>query len=136
VGTFVVEGTMKSGSMITARYAADQGKDVYIAPMPITSILSEGPLSLFRSGARMVTSPEEILSDYGISEESHFQKKIYATSEEEKKVLEMLAGNDFPLDTIAEQLKISISDLSFSLTSLELKGFIMKTLSGTYQRIS
>lgn len=135
-GTMVVEGTIKSGSMITARYAADQGKDVFVAPMPLTSILSEGPLSLFRNGARMVTGPDEILIEYRFADEQVFEKKIYQTSNEEKKVLELLAGKDLSIDSLSKITGVSIPDLSYSLTSLELKGYIMKTLSGTYQRIS
>lgn len=133
-GVFIVEGTLQSGSMITAKYAVDQGKDVFVAPMPITSIQSAGPLSLFRDGARMVTSPHEILEEYGITSQE-LTKKLAHTSPLEKAILDNLSSRDLPLDALAQKTQTKIEEITFQVTSLELKGYIMKTIMGTYQRI-
>ena len=60
----VVEAPMLSGSLVTARLARDQGKDVFVVPGEITSPVSAGSHGLIREGAALVTSPEDILSDY------------------------------------------------------------------------
>jgi DNA processing protein len=131
-GVMVIEGTHKSGSMITGKLACDQGKNVFVAPMPITSPLSEGPLSLFQQGAQMVTGPEDILDVYGLL---YVQSKPQLLSSEESKILSFLITDDLPIETIKEKTKYSFSDLSPLILSLEIKGYVMKTLSGTYQRV-
>ncbi len=131
-GVMVVEGTYKSGSMITGKYACDQGKNVFVAPMPITNPLSEGPLSLFQQGARMVTSPDDILEEYGFSPNTYKQQLL---SSEETKILSFLITEDLQLETLKEKTEFSLSDLSSLILALELKGFVMKTLSGAYQRV-
>ena len=64
VGTVVFEGDLYSGALITARYAAEQGKRVYAVPGNITSPQSAGPNSLIKNGAVAVTDPYEIIDDY------------------------------------------------------------------------
>ncbi len=131
-GVMVVEGTHTSGSMITGNYACDQGKQVFVAPMPITSPLSQGPLSLFQQGARMVTSPEDILEEYGFTAVTYKEQLL---SSEESNILSFLITEDLPVEVLREKTEISLSDLSSLILSLELKGYVMKTLSGAYQRI-
>ncbi len=63
-GIMVVEGRKHSGTLTTARYAVEQGRDVFVPPVPLNSPLSEAPLILFRQGARMVTDPQEIVEEY------------------------------------------------------------------------
>jgi DNA processing protein len=62
-GVVVVEGSIASGAMITARYALDQGREVLAVPGPVTSSFSQGPLSLIKAGAVAVTAVSDIINE-------------------------------------------------------------------------
>lgn len=61
-GVVVIEGAKESGSLITARYALDQGREVFAVPGPITSVMSEGPAYLISQGAKLITSGKDLLN--------------------------------------------------------------------------
>src|SRR3989344_6509680 len=65
-GVLIVEGAKDSGAMITARYAAEQGKEVFATPAPITSEVSEAPNILLKQGAKLVTSIDDILEEFNM----------------------------------------------------------------------
>ena len=66
-GILVVEAKKRSGSLITAGFGLDQGKEIYAVPGRPTDLLSAGCNSLIGDGAKLVTGPEDILEDYKIS---------------------------------------------------------------------
>ncbi|MBU2577457.1 DNA-processing protein DprA [Patescibacteria group bacterium] len=65
LGVVVTEAALDSGSLITASYAAEQGREVFAVPGPINSSLSEGTASLIKKGAKLVTRVEDILEELG-----------------------------------------------------------------------
>lgn len=65
-GVLVTEGAEDSGSLITADYALKFKRPVFAVPGPITSILSKGPYKLISKGAKLVTSPQDIIDELGI----------------------------------------------------------------------
>lgn len=67
----VVEGTDESGALITARNAAEQGRDVFAVPGPVTSSMSKGPAKLLKAGAQVAESADDILSSLGLANTVH-----------------------------------------------------------------
>ncbi len=65
-GVLVIEGSERSGTLITARFAGEQGKDLFAVPGPITSTKSFVPNLLIQNGAKLVTKAEDILEEYGM----------------------------------------------------------------------
>ncbi len=128
-GVLVVEGTEKSGSLITASYAATQGRDVFAIPNCITSPQSQAPHILLKQGAILTTSGNDICSALG--------KKYIATkntytlpknlNEIEEKVCLRLMSESMTPDVLSEILELPITKVIKILTQLELKG-IIKTL--------
>jgi len=68
LGTLVIEGESKSGTKITARYAAEQGREVFAVPGPITSPTSSGPADLIKMGAKLVSTGGDIMEELNLEE--------------------------------------------------------------------
>ena len=130
-GTLVVEGYQDSGALITAGYAAEQGKEVYAPPVPITSSLSEAPLYLLRQGAKLVTEPNDILVDLGLSS-SLEQERLAALDPFEKRVVQTLKEEATSADQVAIKMKESLQLVLQSLSMLELKGVVLRASDGNF----
>ncbi|MEO8581988.1 MAG: DNA-processing protein DprA [Patescibacteria group bacterium] len=130
-GILVTEAAADSGSKITARCAAEYGRDVFAIPGSITSKYSDGTKDLVNIGAKLVTSSQDILIDYfpRMSEKSgniNTQAIMsQAETETEKRVLELLLGQSLSSDEIAEELQLMLSELLTAVSALELKGIIL-----------
>lgn len=134
LGVVVTEGAIVSGSLITARFAADQGRDVYAVPGPVTSALSKGPEYLLKQGAKLISEAADILEEYGlktVNPSAHREETLPLTTEE-KSIYTMLEKEELHFDEIARKMDIPIHEIGTLLSLMELKGFIRKTGSGTY----
>ena len=91
-GVLVVEARAKSGSLITADQALEQGKDVFVIPGRVGDALSEGCNNLIKQGACLVTSPEEIVECLGIGTEENKEKftNLYIHLETKEKILKII----------------------------------------------
>lgn len=145
--TLIIEASKNSGSLITADYAIDQGKDVFVVPGPIFSSQSEGKHELIKNGARLVDSPFEILDYLGINQDMGNQifdikSLINEISNSDldqnaKAVLLFLAENseyEFSLDDIVKETGVSNSGLLISILSdLEFEARVTKLLGGRWK---
>ena len=144
-GVVVVESAASGGSMITARFAGEQGRTLMAVPGRIDQASSVGCHQLIRDGAIMVTSVDDILeelryqrtqfpgeeSQLNLGGEDAAQLQV---SEAEQVVLDCFSGGEFGLlDDIAERLGKPIAELSGILMSLELKRLIVKRADGRFE---
>lgn len=131
-GVLVAEGHKDSGSLITARYAAQQGKEVFAPPAPITSSLAEAPNLLIKEGAKMVTCVEDIIEEFsGLKYKD--RKKSVDLKGEEKMVYDFLINEPCVPDDISSECNLAIYEVLSILSSLELQGIIEKNYEGKYQ---
>ncbi|NTU46017.1 DNA-protecting protein DprA [Candidatus Roizmanbacteria bacterium] len=132
-GIMVVEGSSQSGSLSTARYAAEQGKTVFAPPVPLNSQVSEAPLILLKEGAILVTKVEDILDGLGLTINSiSSSKKFDNLSLEEQKIVALLQQESFSADSLCLQAKIDIDVVLKLLLLLEMRGIVVKNANGSY----
>ena len=133
----IVEGEHKSGSLITARLALDNGRSVMAVPGNITSRLSQGTNKLIADGCPPVLSVRDILDEMHIQvtekEIKEIKKKVDISSEE-KTVYDLIDYEPITADEIALKLSLSIQIVSSLLMMLELKGCIMRMSGQKYVR--
>jgi DNA processing protein len=132
--TVVVEASAKSGALITARYAADQGRDVFAVPGPIESEYSKGPHYLLKAGARLAESAHDVISELrGFGElfpSPQTLRKNAAMTEivdpRGRQLLELIHAdtNGVSIDALTALSGLPAGILAQQLLDLELKGLI------------
>ncbi len=141
-GVLVVEASPRSGSLITARLALEEGREVYSVPGKITYEGAKGTNRLLREGARFVESIEDILEDYPASSPHSIvsmQRVPEAQGElcrvltqDERKVLARISSVPKSVDEINGDLALPLNTVQMILTHLELKKMITKRTGGTF----
>jgi len=135
-GVLVIEGSDKSGALITARYAAEQGKEVFAPPAPITSEMSEAPIILLKQGARLVTSAEDIFEEFNLKVTPDRDiKLLQKLPKEEKEIYEVLTEETKTADELSVLLKEDIQKILKTISLLEIKRMVEKNSAGKYQLI-
>ncbi len=133
-GVLIIEGLKDSGALITARYAAEQGKEVFAAPGPITSPLSQAPHLLLKQGAKLVTSVEDIYEELGLRLLPKKKENIETQLDmHERKIFQALQKEPLRIDDVAQQIRQPVQQVLDTLSLLELKGIIEKNTEGKYQ---
>lgn len=134
-GILVVEAKEKSGSLITVDIGLEEGKNIYAVPGSIGSSLSSGCHNLIKMGAKLVTSPQDILEDFSIYYEKN-EKSIIKSDKllepKEKMVYACLSHLPKHMNEIAEKTNINIEELSEILLQLELKQLIKENRKNYY----
>lgn len=142
LGVLVVEAARRSGSLITARHAAEQGREVFAIPGSIHNPLSRGCHLLLRSGAKLVESAPDILEELKLP----FTKQSLMTSPEAPEstprldkeyeiLLDALGFDPTGVDAIVERTGLPADSVASMLLILELEGHIAPYPGGRYGRI-
>lgn len=146
-GVLVVEAAIKSGSLITARYALGQNREVFAIPGSIKNPLSRGCHLLIREGATLVESPDDIVeqlqgllafkqSEVAASQmQDQVSRELVSTeSKSEQLVMERLGYDPVPFDLIVESTSLPAGELMACLLTMELKGLVANLGHG-YARV-
>ena len=142
-GTLVVEAALASGSLITARMAAEQGREVFAIPGSIHAPQSRGCHALIRQGAKLVESAQDVLEELkipattvpGLPHEGVNAPGAAASDETDDPVLAALGYDPMGLDALIARTGMDASTLQVALLELELDGRIARLPGGLFQRV-
>lgn len=135
LGVVVTQGAHNSGAMITAKYAGEQGREVFAIPGDIRSPLSEGPHILLKNGASLVSSSQDIIETFGYTlskQQDTISFNLTDYLPDEQLVLKMLMQGSYDSDMLVQTVHLSVSVVSSILTQLEMKGIITRDEQGLY----
>ena len=141
-GTLVVEAALQSGSLITARLASEQGREVFAIPGSIHAPQAKGCHALLRQGAKLVETAADILDELQginmpVSPTPQAQAAIKTkVSEQEPELLQALGHDPMPLDTLMARTGWDAAHLQAQLMELELDGMVARLPGGLFQRIT
>jgi len=136
LGTVVVEAGSKSGSLITARLALEQNREVFAVPGSVRSFKSAGTHKLIKQGAKLVENVQNIIEELRVESYVYYysgnavpnnsESKLQELSSDESAVFDVLSSYPVHIDDIVRKLSFDSGKLSGILLSLELKGVVNK----------
>ncbi len=137
LGCLVVEANLKSGSQITARLSAEQGREVFAIPGSIHSPLAKGCHQLIKQGAKLVDSLQDIVEELNLSKavSAPVAEENSPTNQDQQMLLDAMAYDAISIETLVQLTGLTVSTLSSMLTLLELEGRITGLAGGQYQQI-
>jgi len=126
LGVLITEAPVRSGALITANYAAEQGRDVFAVPGPILVRRSAGTNALIQDGAKLVLGPEDILEELNLNMvvEQVEARQVLPADETEAALLSHLSAEPTHVDEIRQQVGLSIEQVTGTLALMELKGMV------------
>jgi DNA processing protein len=144
LGTLVVEAALQSGSLITARLALEQGKDVFAIPGSIHSTQSRGCHALIKQGAKLVESAQDVLEELGAAaprsaaEDTLLEPDLFdedaALAPEQRSLVQALGFDPCSLDVLQARTGRDTPHLQAELMGLELQGWVLRLPGGLFQR--
>lgn len=142
LGTVVIEASLKSGSLITAKLALDQGREVFAVPGRIDSPRSRGTHRLIQEGAKLVTGVEDILEELDLSGKLAGDASPAAEAEErlelpqeEQHLLSLLDVYPVAIDELVAESRLDAAAVFQLLLALELKGKVRQLPGQMYERV-
>ena len=133
LGCLVVEASLQSGSLITARMALEQGREVFAIPGSIHAPQSKGCHHLIKQGAKLVESAQDILEELGRFDAAPV---LPAAAPKDHPLFAHLGFDPIDMDSLSQQSGLTIEALSAILLQLELEGGVAALPGGLYQRIA
>jgi DNA processing protein len=125
LGTLIVEAPARSGALITASFAADQGREVFVLPGSIFAQTSEGTNALLRDGARLVRDGADILEDLGLGGGGSVATQSQMVLDDNERRLYAALGKEARhIDELAEEAGLSAGAASALMLTMELKGLV------------
>ncbi len=141
-GTLVIEAALRSGSLITARLSAEQGKEVFAIPGSIHSTQARGCHALIKQGAKLVESVQDVIEELKIPVEPTFLMASKAAVDKgldlgdaEPLLLETLGFDPVGLDALQARSGTDTARLQAQLMALELDGLVVRLPGGLFQRL-
>ncbi len=142
LGTVVIEGTKRSGSLITARLALEENREVMAVPGNITSELSQGTNWLIKNGAKLVNDWKDVVEEFSsplreeiLSKEKKKRRDFPSLGREERMIYDVLRPDESTsMDELVERSNLSVSETLAHLLSLELKELVEQRPGKFYQR--
>ena len=143
LGTLVVEASLRSGSLITARLALEQGREVYALPGSIHNPMAKGCNQLILQGATLVQTSADIIEELGgwslqpvqqrFGENLALAEEVSSLTDQEMQLMALIPYSPSPVDILLVESGLGIAELQVLLTSLEMKGKI-EQIQGAWQR--
>lgn len=137
LGTLVVEATLKSGSLITAKLAAEQDREVFAIPSSIQSPLSRGCHALLQQGAKLVEKPEDVFEELNLTTKLNIPtisrpraRTDHTLDEAHRKLVECIGFEATSIDQIIVRSGFSALQVNSMLLIIELHGYIKPTAGG------
>ena len=134
-GCLVVEAALKSGSLITARLANEQGREVFALPGSIHSPLAKGCHALIKQGAKLVDSVNDILEELSLNTVPPAARDLPALDVDAARLLDLLGYEPSGLDRLCTRSGLEANNVSALLLKLEIQGLIENLPGGQYQRV-
>ncbi len=139
-GTVVVEAALRSGSLITARLAAEQGKDVFAIPGSIHSAQARGCHALLKQGAKLVETAQDVLEELRapvttVPVSSNSSSSTEHAPMHQDEILSALGFDPVSLDVLVARTGWSPANLQARLLELELRGDVARLPGGLFQRV-
>ncbi|MGH2617540.1 MAG: DNA-processing protein DprA, partial [Thermomicrobiales bacterium] len=126
LGVVVIEAPRRSGALITASFAGDQGREVFVVPGSVFASASEGTNALLRDGARLVRDGADVLEDLGLG--SGAGAAVVQTQmpldDNERRLYDALGGEARHIDELAEEAGLPAGQAGALLLTMELKGLV------------
>ena len=134
-GCLVVEAALQSGSLITARFANEQGREVFALPGSIHSPLAKGCHALLKQGAKLVDSANDILEELNLGAVTPTAHEVPALDVDAARLLDLLGYEPSSLDALCARASLGANTISTLLLKLEMHGLIENLPGGRYQRV-
>jgi len=134
-GVLVVEAAIKSGSLITARYALEQGREVFAIPGSVHSPVSKGCHALIKQGAKLVEASADILEELGRQPNSNTPDVAPTTEQKYPELFRAIGFDPVDLDTICARSGLTAENASAMLLELELDGVVVRLAGGKFQQV-